>query len=169
MFNFFKSKTKASEEAMREIPIGIITLALEEHGQSIGDYENSDQFCRKASIAFGKVIAEELQQKNGSIDSDDLFTIGVFVMGATNYITATLNIEFEKNCMFTLLDYYRDIDSGDPGVLGGDTINAFNDLMSGGDAGHALMVQIANFFEHSGEAHLARLMKLYEVFRGGLG
>ena len=153
---------------MREIPIGVIKLALEEHGQSVGDYEDSGDFCRIAPIAFGEVLKKELQKKNGGIDSDDRFTIGLFVIAASNYITAVLNVDFETVSLLTLLDYYRDCEDGDRVTLGSDTVIAFNDVMSEGNAGRALMLQIAKFFEHSGEEHLAKLMALYGVFREGL-
>ena len=90
-------------------------------------------------------------------------------MGATNYVTATMNENFEQICALTLLEHYC-IHSGvsEAGILTEDTISVYNGLMTSGKGGQALMVQITSFFEHDSEECLEKLMKLYGILRENL-
>ena len=113
-------------------------------------------------------MLRELKKGGSGVNDDDKFTVGIFVMGATNYTTAVMSGKFEETCTLALLEYYRDSGAKDAGALSGETINAYNSLMGGVKSGQALMTQIANFYEHAGDEYLEKVIKFYEVLRKNL-
>ena len=165
MFGLFKSKKQRAMESMSMISKGMIKGTLEDNGIHIEGTDNVEDFCIQSSKAVGRIILNQLGIALGEGKEDDIFVAGAFVVGAGNYITHHMNENFEVISGAALVFFYDEEGVGNSEVLAGETIDAYNEMMTGGKSGEAMMGCIAMFFENSSEEHLEKLAKLYDLFR----
>jgi hypothetical protein len=165
MFGLFKSKKQRAVEFGRTIHKSMIAGAVQKRGVDISENDDVDDFCIQGSIAVGRIILNELGLNKGEGTEDDVFVTGVFVLGSGNYISYYMGENFEIISGVALVAFYGEEGVDDVGQLTSETINTYNELMTGNKLGTALMKCIASFFENAGDEQLEKLVGLFKVCR----
>ena len=167
IFGLFKSKKQRAMEMFNRISEDTIRDALKERGIEIGECDDVNDFCVKSAKSIARIIFNHLGIESGKASKDDIFTAGLFVLGAGNYVTHMMGGNFEIASGAGVLMFYDEEEVDNSGDLTAETLDVYNSMMGKNREGVLLMSTIAIFFEKSGKQHLDDLIGFYKLVRDG--